>query len=591
MASIIKLSDVWWKYEKDKDWVLKGINVDIKKGEFVLIVGPNLAGKTTLAMCFNGLVPHSYPAGEFKGNVIISNNIDTRNYTVAEISKKVGLVFQDVETQFVTMSVEDELVFGPEIRGLSREEIGRRLKWVLKIMRLEGLSDKAPFDISGGQKQRAAIGAALMNMPEILVLDEPTTELDPLGKAEVLESIKQLNKELGITVILIEHLTEETAPMADRVLFLYDGKIIDEGKPDDIFQRVDHLKSKGVKPPQVTELFYLLKKAGVPLKKLPITFDEAESKLFELLRPTSATFKTPKIKTTELRVFNQKSEPIADLSDVTFVYPDGTLALQEVSLKIFRDDPMIGIIGQNGSGKTTLAKLLAGILKPTKGRVFLGDLDTTKAHMAEIGRKVGYVFQNPDHQISSNTVREEVSLGPRNLGLAGLELERRVIETMKDLEIEEFAGENPFLLPKGVRQRIAIASVLAMKPRIIIVDEPTTGQDFKSSYTIMDKLTQLHKRGHKIIVITHNMSLVAEYCGRSIVIDKGRIVLDGPTGFVFMQEDVLKRTSLKPPQATSLSNILSSIGIPAGVTSVEKLSEILINRIGLSPRSYLRSKK
>jgi len=533
-------------------------------------------------MCLNGLIPHSYPVGEFKGDVVISDNINTKNYSVAETSKRVGLVFQDVETQFVTMSVEDELVFGPEIRGLSRKEIDKRLNWVLKIMRLEGLSDKAPFDISGGQKQRTAIGAALMNMPEILVLDEPTAELDPLGKVEVLESIKNLNKELGITVILIEHMTEETAAMADRVLFLYGGKIIDEGKPDEIFQKVDYLKSKGVKPPQVTELFYLLKKAGLPLRSLPITFNEARSKVFELLKSTHVPSKAPQQGSAKLRAPSQKSEPFANLSDVTFVYPDGTLALQEASLKVFKDDPMIGIIGQNGSGKTTLAKLLAGILKPSKGKVILGDLDTLKAHMTEIVRKVGYVFQNPDHQISSNTVKEEVSLGPKNLGLTGRELEKRVMETMIVLEIEEFADENPFLLPKGVRQRIAIASVLAMKPEIIIVDEPTTGQDFKGSYIIMDILAKLHKRGHKIIVITHNMNLVAEYCGRSIVVDKGRIVLDGPTSLVFTQEGVLKRTYLRPPQITSLSNVLSRLGISPGVTTVEKLSEILISRLGLS---------
>ena len=275
------MQNLWWKYEASDNWILKDINLKVEKGEFLAITGPSGAGKTTLCVCLNGLIPHSNP-GTIRGKIVIAG-MNVKEHTVSELSGKVGMLFQDPESQFIGMSVEEEVVFGPENQGLPRDEIERRLNWALKMVRMEGTLSKAPHELSGGQKQRVAIASTLVMLPEIMVLDEPTSELDPIGKAEVFSIISDLRKNVEMTIILVEHETEEIAKYADRVVLLDEGKIVYDEKPRKFFSRVDELKKNGVSPPQVTEFTSLLLRDKTYRGEPTITLEEAYKTVAALL--------------------------------------------------------------------------------------------------------------------------------------------------------------------------------------------------------------------------------------------------------------------------------------------------------------------
>ncbi|MEM2373851.1 MAG: ATP-binding cassette domain-containing protein, partial [Thermoproteota archaeon] len=342
MDEVIRIQDLWWRYELGKDWALRGINLTVRRGEFLVIVGPSGAGKSTLCLTLCGMIPH-FSRGYYKGEVLI-NGQETRKMRLSEITKKVGIVFQDPDTQFVTMSVEDEIAFPLENHGVPREEMIKRVRRTMEMTRILELKDKYPHELSGGQKQRVAIASILALEPEILVLDEPTSDLDPVGKTEVFSMLADLKK-AGRTIILVEHNTEEAAKYADRIVLLKDGQIISEGSPREVFRDVEHIKSTGVYPPQVTELAYLLSLRHGLNGKLPITLEEC----IEWLREMNAKI----IKSLQSKPSPQKTEgePIISFRRVSYRYPDGTLALSNVEIGFSRGE-FIAIIGQNGSGKT-----------------------------------------------------------------------------------------------------------------------------------------------------------------------------------------------------------------------------------------------
>lgn len=580
MEDMVALEGVSWKYEPTQDWIINQLNLRVKKGELLLVTGPNGSGKTTLSIMLNALIPYNYRDGTLKGTVSIVGK-DTATTSVAELSQTVGMVFQEVEAQFLTLSVEDELVFGPENLGVPREEIKKRLEWVLKLLKLEGYNEKSPFELSGGQKQRVAIGAALMTLPKILVLDEPTSDIDPLGKVEVLSTIRELKESLNMTIVLVEHLTDDAALLADRVLLLKDGRLILEGTPREFFGDVDTLKKNGVEPPQVSQVSYALRDK-IPYATVPLTVDEFVQHIAPKINAAKTNLKGPPAFDQEPQASQlSDSEPLIELKDLWHTYPDGTVALKGVNLTVPKKGPIIALLGQNGSGKTTLAKHLNGILKPTKGEVIVDRLNTLSASRKELVQRVGYVFQNPDHQIANNTVVKEVSYGLENLGLSEEEINQRVKDVLEFLDITQYANEQPFLLPKGIRQRTVIASILAMRPSVIVVDEPTTGQDAVNSRVIMDMLKGLHAQGYQIILITHNMNIAAEYCGRTIVMSEGQILADGPTRSVFSQTDILKRAYLQPPPvcraSQELSKRLQTSFTALSVSELERFLENLIN--------------
>jgi energy-coupling factor transport system ATP-binding protein len=357
-----------------------------------------------------------------------------------------------------------------------------------------------------------------------------------------------------MTIILVEHLTDDVALLADRVLLLKDGKLILEGPPREFFSNVEKLKSNGVEPPQVSQVSLALK-SKIPNLGTPLTVDEFVQSVVPRVDVTKASLVSSAFDTGTPPVLGDGT--LIELRDLGHTYPDGTVALKGVDLTVPKKGPMIALLGQNGSGKTTLAKHLNGILKPSKGSVIVDGLDTRSANRKELVQKVGYVFQNPDHQIANNTVSKEVSYGLENLGLSEEEINERVKNVLEFLDITRYASEQPFLLPKGIRQRTVIASILAMRPSVIVVDEPTTGQDAMNSRVIMEMLKGLHAQGYQIILITHNMNIAAEYCGRTVVMSEGRILADGPTRSVFSQADIMKRAYLRPPPVCRVSLELS----------------------------------
>jgi energy-coupling factor transport system ATP-binding protein len=569
MEPIIEVENLWWKYEQSTDWVLKEINIKINPGEFVVITGPNDSGKSSLVSTFNGLIPHTQ-RGEMKGRVrVLGQDIVTSS--VAALCALVGMAFQDPETQFLLSRVDEEVAFGPQNLGYEPDEVREIVSWALEVTRLSELKMKDPVELSGGQKQRTALAATLAMRPKVIVLDEPTSMLDPIGKEEIMEIIKSMKEQkLVETIIVVEHHIEDLAQMADRFILLKNGKILLDEPTEKFFSDIDFLVENGVRVPDVCAVSGYLKRRGL-LGNITLSLEDAINALSRLfnekrIRPGKRTVETKQIYATI------EDEVAVDVSNLHFVYPDGTVALRGVDLKIKKGE-FVALIGQNGSGKTTLSKLVAGIYKPTLGSIKVFGMDTKVTPTPQLIARVGYVFQNPDHQIFNDTIRKELMFGLRNLLSFGLvkkeEIESRIREAMQITGIpEHILEEHPFLMSKGMRQRIAIASVLSMKPQVLIVDEPTTGQDTPQSIEVMNFLKKLNEMGHTIIIITHEMWVVAGWAKRTIAMAEGKILLDGPTKEVLSNADVLKRTFVKPPQITLLAQALYKYDMPKDILTV-----------------------
>ena len=542
----VSIKDLKFRYRGEKKVALDGISLDIMKGEFLVIMGASEAGKSTLAACFNGLIPH-YMRGALKGEVIIQGT-NTADASVPQLAENVGIVFQDFEAQLFSTNVELEIAFGPENFAVPREEIGKRIEENLNYVGLEAFRNRPPFTLSGGQKQKLAIASVLAMQPTILVMDEPTTDLDPISKQGVFDITNQLRKRDDITLIVVEHETEE-ALHADRIALIKDGKLVQVGKIEDILKQVDLMEELGVMPLGIPKLF---KKMGYPT--LPLTPEEG----IQTFQNTGWKFledKYSQLLEQENSAAQHDDDAIIQCRDLEHTYPNGVKALNGIDLDIYQGE-IVAIVGQNGSGKTTLAKHLNGLLTPTKGDVMVNGLHTKEQGVFKIGQKVGYVFQNPDHQIFSELVYDEIAFGPRLREVPEEEVDKRVQEALEAVGLVGSEQEDPFSLTKSGRQRVAVASVLAVQPDVLILDEPTTGLDYKEQRSMMDMVRRLNDQGSTIIFVTHHMWVVAEYAHKVFVIKDGRILLDGTTREVFAQEETLKASYLRPPHFVHFSNEL-----------------------------------
>ena len=562
----ILVEDLTFAYLGDEEPAIKDINLKVKKGEILMITGPSGAGKTTLCRLLNGLIPQ-YFRGKFQGKVLI-NGIDTKKTTIGHLSQSVSLLFQDPASQLVCPTVMDEVAFGPENLGVDPVEIRQRVDENVKAVRLGGYEERNPHSLSGGEQQACALAAIMAMKPEVYVLDEPTSNLDPIGSHQVLNLLVELTRREKKTMIIVEHKMEELFPLVDRLIVMNKGRIILEGEVRKLLEDVELMEKLGLKPPQVTLLASKLGKY-IPLKKFPLTMEEGVT-LFQKVLHDRIKGKEVGIKSEIPPSVEKKGKEIIKVEDLWHVYPGGVTALRDVNLTIYEGE-FLTIIGQNGSGKTTLVKHFNGLLKPTKGRVTVYDVDTSRASISELSKKVGYSFQNPDHQLCSETVRKELAFGPINLGFSKEEIESRVANAAENLGLKDVLDEKPFSLSKGERQRVAIASLLTMGPKVLIVDEPTTGQDYRMSKEIMDLCKALNKEGTTIIVITHDMNLAAEYSERVVVLKDGEILCEGTPKKVFSQVEILEKTYLKPPQVTRLSQRLAEYGIPSAILTVEEM--------------------
>jgi energy-coupling factor transport system ATP-binding protein len=561
MEPVVSIEGLAYRYRGQQKSALKGVDLEVAEGEFVVIMGPSGAGKSTLCVSLNGLIPHFFK-GKMEGEVRIEGR-STREGKVGEFAQEVGLVFQDFEAQLFSTNVALEVAFGPENFRVERGEMVERVEKMLGQVRLEGFEKRTPATLSGGQKQRLAIASVLAIEPRILCLDEPTTDLDPVGKLGIFEIAEDLKDRDDVTLIVVEHETEETLD-ADRIVVLRDGEIVADRPAREVLRDVELLQESSVMPLQVTRFFHEM---GLWQGQLPLTLQEGVAEFRRRSWQVNPD-RHGRLVDADAKREEGYGEPVIEVEGLTHRYQNGVVALEGVDLTV-RKGEFLAVLGQNGSGKTTLVKHFNGLLEPTEGTVRVGEGETSEQGLRQLGQSVGYVFQNPDHQIFSDTVADEVAFGPKIRGMEEDEIKERVEEALVAVGLEGRGGEDPFGLTKGERQRVAVASVLSVRPDVLILDEPTTGLDYAEQRSMMDLVKSLNEAGSTIIAVTHTMWVVAEYAHRAAVVRDGEISLQGTVREVFAEEDELRDAALRPPHIVALGNAL---GYP--VLSVEEMVEL-----------------
>lgn len=548
---MISVEDLSFQYSTRESLVLRNVNLVVPQGAYIALVGPSGSGKSTLCFTMNGIIPHSI-GGHLSGKVRV-DSLDTREHQVHELAEKVGIVLQNPESQLFAMSVEEELAFGPENLGLPREEIVARIDEALRII---GITDRErfPFSLSGGEKQKLAIASILTMNPSHLVLDEPTSQLDPRGRQSVYHVLDGLHAG-GMSIILIEHNTEHIAEHAQQVLVVKDGTVVASGSPGDVLSRVEEMEALGIQVPEVAELTYELCKRGV-IERVAVTLEDAVS----LLENLTLNRKRPPSMREKSGFLNQETSqpcsaaPAIEVRALSFQYDDVPV-LNNVSLTIGRGE-ITAIIGQNGSGKTTLVKHFNGLLRPHRGEISVFGEPIKDKSVAQLAQKVGYVFQNPDHQIFADSVFEEVEFGPKNLHVPPEERQERVSDVLRQTGLLKYKDTHPASLSGGEKQRLVIASVLVMNPHILVLDEPTTGLDLTSSRSIIELVKALHQQSRTVVLVTHDMKLVAEMANRILILKEGTVAAEGSPHEIFSNQDLLSDNFLEAPQITRLSNRL-----------------------------------
>jgi energy-coupling factor transporter ATP-binding protein EcfA2 len=567
---IIRVTNLCYKPLGATEQVLKNVSLDLCRGDFALLLGPSGCGKSKLTLCLNGLVPH-LDQGEMSGTVAVAGK-DTQTHEVYEFASIIGMVFQNPDDQILSLRVADEIAFGVENQGLPHEEIVRRVEEFMELLEISHLKDRLTFAISGGQKQRVSIASNLIMLQEVLVLDDPTTDLDPVGKNEIVQTLGRLWHEMGKTLLVIEHDLDDLVEFANRVIVMDDGQIVADGAPGEIFaQRYQEMVRLGVNLPQHVEIAHILLQNGSQAPTLPVRKEEAFAILQDFVDGHAGALTPPQ------RVKDVRGEPVISVRDLGFSYDAGAPILRNLNFEI-RQGEFVAIIGANGSGKSTLVNNLIGLLRPDEGQILINGRDTRQVKVSDLVSDIGYVFQNPDHQLFASSVEEELQFSLRTRNFTPDEIEERVSRTLDIVGLKHLRERHPFSLSRGQRQNLAVATALIHGPKLILLDEPTTGQDRRNLAGLLDMLSRLNRQGNTTIMVTHDMDIVAAYATRVMVLANGQIVFDGHPETVFYDRfEDLARLSLRPPTIVDFCRRLEDKGCPRFLI-VEELQESIARR-------------
>ncbi|PKM48065.1 MAG: hypothetical protein CVV03_00410 [Firmicutes bacterium HGW-Firmicutes-8] len=488
---MIKIENFSFWYSGQNKPSLDRINFQISAGEFVVIAGRSGCGKTTLLNCLNGIIPHLL-TGRAEGQVIVAGQ-PVAEVPVHRLSLKVGTLLQNPEAQFFTLTVRDEVAFGLENLGFSPDIIRERVEAALIAVSIQDLADSFLGELSGGQKQRVAIASVLAMQPQVLVFDEPTSDLDPAGKRTVAGLLKKLQADLKTTIIVVEHDLAAVGPMANRLVIMNEGKIVLDDLPQRILgEKSQVIRSLGLKVPGTMEENHV--REGTPE---PVCHVETG---------------------------RNTGKAVLNVDNVSFTYKNGRQALNGVSLEL-KAGEFLAVAGSNGAGKSTLAYLLAGLYQPRKGRILIRDRELSQLRTVELAQEVGLLFQNPDNQLFCATIEKEVRFGLQNFKLT--EAGEVIIWLLNSLGLAQLSGRHPQAVSRGQRQRVALAAVLALQPKLLVLDEPSTGQDWGHLQEMMNLLAELRQRGTGILMISHDWDVITGYADRVIVLEQGRVIFSG----------------------------------------------------------------
>ncbi|MGF0113720.1 ABC transporter ATP-binding protein [Collinsella sp. SGI.033] len=576
--TIIKLDDVSFSYGHEAQNALDHVSLAIEKGEFVGVIGPSGAGKSTLAAVMSGAIPHHY-TGQLFGATLVDDR-DTCEITLTDISRVVGSVLQDIDAQMVAPIVEDEMLFGLENFGIPHDQIEERISQTLTTVGISDLRHREIATLSGGQKQKVAIAAIIAMAPNVLVLDEPTAALDPASSTLVFDTLRQINREHGITVVVIEQKVALLSKYCSRVLVMADGKLAFDGEPHQVFAHASELRQMGVDSPRVARIANSLAEVGLlPSDQAPcLNVSEAHQLISSLLAdatskdaPADVPETSPHIPAVP-RGVNQ--EPVVELTDVTFAYPHGGASVSNLNMCVYPGE-LVGIIGQNGAGKTTLTKLLNGLLHPASGTVRMAGMNTADVPTSAIAAKCATLFQNPDRQLCRDTVLDEVAFGLELHGVGTDEARQRA-----RVAAERFGlplDESPFSLSRGQRQMVALASVVVLDPQVVLLDEPTRGLDYRECMTVMETVSEMAERGCAVIMVCHDMEVVSDFAQRLVVMADGRILERGDANRIFADDALMRAAYVEPPQVVALSKELARDVSPrfAGISQVSDLVDLV----------------
>ena len=559
-SPIISFKNFSFQYRAQKKPTLKEINLDIYPGERVLIAGPSGCGKSTLAGCINGLNPFSNP-GECSGELIV-DGVDAPKSSIFQLSAYVGTVLQDPDGQFIGLTVGEDIAFALENSCMPQDEMHEITRHAAELVGIQDHLDYAPHELSGGQKQRVSLAGVMVDQVKILLFDEPLANLDPATGKQTIELIDEIQEKTDTTVVIIEHRLEDVLWRdVDRIVLMGDGKILADLHPDELLS-TRLLEENGIREPlYLTALRYAgveLVPAKKPAHADSVVIDEADRK-----KMTDWFWSRPAAEA------EKEHEPLLEVRNLTFGYERGRQTLRDVSLTIHKGE-MVSIVGKNGAGKSTFSKLVCGFETPDSGEILFQGRDLLQENIRHRAKHIGYVMQNPNQMISKTMIFDEVELSLRNMGKSEEEIREKVEETLKVCGLFPFRNWPVSALSFGQKKRVTIASVLVQDPELIILDEPTAGQDFRHYTEIMEFLRGLNEKGVTVVMITHDMHLMLEYTPRALVFADGRLIADRSAAAVLCDPQLIRQAALKE---TSLFTLANQLGISPAEEFVQRFIE------------------